>query len=356
MISPIRTFAILLLVAGAAKAAPIDCSSTKISTTGSGTQASPWRGWDVKLNAIAKTGPVVAYFPQGFYRLSQPLNLPRGSSIKGDGMELSWIVTTPTYTSAGIQALCPLNEQHQGHQRIENLTIWCPNPDNDQAGIEIRGFSHIRMINARTLGWRYGCVLDQAMMCKLDNFHAELWYPKNRVGLWLVNGPGRIAGAIDGSTNVIDVVDGNFKSVHPGQVCIADDGGYNHIIRGNNFGGTGTAVAIAGTKALTLSGNYFENFKGPSVTLSNMSFNEPRYNVNQPAATLIEGNGFWVKAPSIQCISAGTVTLISNAFAGPGEPHVIGTGNVGGAKVAEGNLCVPGAKMADGEWSGVNSE
>jgi hypothetical protein len=97
-----------------------------------------------------------------------------------------------------------------------------------------------------------------------------------------------------GFSNVIQILDNQFNN---GVIGLADDGGDNHVMQGNNFNGNSLPLRVAGTSSIVVVGNTFENQL--STGLANVLFADTSWagggavaNKGACKGGLVQGNTF----------------------------------------------------------------
>lgn len=262
----------------------------------------------------SEVGGGVLYVPQGIYKLSQALALPRFIDIAGDGMVNSTLVFTGAGTH-GITMLHPINSSTQTFCRIEGLQILGPGAASTGFGVYDRGGTEWLLRDCAIKGWKYGVVMDQSEIVTVANCDVTTCIT---AGIWLVNGPDLDPSASGGFTNRITIRECQFNGC--GQFSILDDGGIDHVIRYNNYNyATVAHLRAAGPTSLLVQGGEWE---GAPINVILTYLTLSGRGVGQPGSVCLQSNVFTqpggTAAISVQSSCAG-LTLIANGFGNMGS-------------------------------------
>lgn len=305
-----------------------------------------------RVNSIVGGG--VLYVPQGVYKLSQALALPRAVDIEGAGMVNSKLVFTGA-ASHGITMIHPINSSTQSFSRIEKLRVAGPGAGSTGFGIYDQGGTEWMMRDCFVDGWKYGVVMDQSEIVTIGNCDIAACLT---AGIWLVNGPDLNPAAGGGYTNRITIRECQFNGC--GQYSILDDGGVDHVIRDNNYNyATVAHLRAAGVTKLLVQGGEWEGAPRNVVLRADSLSGR---GVGQNGAVCFQSNDFTqpggVAAIRIESSCAG-LALIANGFSNMGGPAALvqGVANVTWLYTA-GNIFYEhvnqGGKFLDGKAASHN--
>lgn len=190
--------------------------------------------------------------PKGTYLLNAALLIYKNTTLVGEGRTN----TTLSFSHAGdgIQSTWPINSSTAVNIVLRDINIECTNGANTGGGFADVGGTFLELTNVRLKGWKYNTILDQSEIVQIDNCDFESWL---NAGIWMVNGPAHTVGANFTFTNRISVTRCQFNAGNIGY-CIADDGGGNHYIVGNNFNGGNIQYAGCAVGSLTFQNNECE--------------------------------------------------------------------------------------------------
>lgn len=233
-----------------------------ISTSNAaGANVTGWANLVTYVNTLPNGAHIQA--SRGVYNFNGPIAAPKNCMIVGEGR----VSTSFLFSNAGdgIQSTWPINSSTAVNIAIRDINIECTNGANTGGGFADVGGTFLELTNVRMKGWKYNTILDQSELVRIDNCDFESWIT---AGLWIVNGAEHTVGANGGYTNQINITRCQFNtSVGAGfGYAIADDGGANHYIVGNNFNGGNYQIWAAGVGGLTILNNEFEagtNAGGP---------------------------------------------------------------------------------------------
>jgi hypothetical protein len=199
------------------------------------------------------------YFPPGEYYIgATTIRVRRFQVLFGDDRARTWIRYDGTgdalrhdsgYRNASNGSLLTLRE----------LSVEGLNPANTGAGITLLtgGFAFVHVERIHVKGhFKYGVVFDQAEVTFLrDSIIDTGAQIPGSINAWLTNGDEHTPGLFTGFTNVLQLVNNEFRGAHTG---VMDDGGDNRLIDHNYFIGHAMALRIAGASAVRVVNNTFE--------------------------------------------------------------------------------------------------
>lgn len=254
-------------------------------------------------------GGGVLYVPQGIYRLSQALALPRTVGIVGDGPVSSRLQFTGS-ASHGITMLHPINSSTGTYSRIEGLWIEGPGAASTGFGVYDQGGTEWTLRDCVIAGWNYGLIMDQSEVAVVAGCDITRC---NTAGIWLVNGPDLNASANGEYTNRITIRECQFNTC--GEYSIIDDGGIDHVIRDNNYNyATVAHLRAAGVSNLLVQGGEWEG--APRNVILNFQTRGGR-GVGQNGAVCLQSN-YFTQSGGIASVwvasSCAGLSLIANTF------------------------------------------
>ena len=179
--------------------------------------------------------------PGGLFDISAQVNMAAGITLRGVGKSVSRLRWS--HTGRGIRMQSTVNSSSAVHISLRDLSLENTNGSNTDGGFVDNCGTFITLHNVRTVGWKYGVVLDQSEL--VDIITCDFETPI-KAGVWLVNGDEYTATASTQFTNRINInSDCQFNG---GEFGILDDGGISHNFRENNHNGATVAhIRIAGT-------------------------------------------------------------------------------------------------------------
>jgi hypothetical protein len=260
----------------------------------------------------ASVGGGTLFVPQGIYKITQALPLPRAVDITGEGMvnsRLQFVGNTH-----GITMIHPINSSTQSFSRIDGLRIAGPGAGSTGFGVYDQGGTEWMIRDCFVSGWNCALVMDQSEIITVANCDFDSCI---KAGVWLVNGPDLNPSAAGGFTNRITIRECQFNGC--GQYSILDDGGVDHVIRDNNYNyATVAHLRASGVTNLLVQGGEWEGAPR-NVVLRHDSLSGR--GVGQNGAVCLQDNAFTqpggIAAIRIESSCAG-LTLISNGFANMG--------------------------------------
>lgn len=186
------------------------------------------------------------------------INLHAGLTILGADYTSSKILYAGT--SSALRYTNPaVNSSGYGRILLRDFAISTANGANVGAAIDFKagGYAFFHVDHVYIGGsFKYGIVLDQAEVSTISRCIIENTGPASSANIWITNGDEWRAGAGLGFSNVIAIKD---NQINGGVYGIADDGGNNRTIVGNNLNGNGIAYRVAGLSGLIFNGNSLEN-------------------------------------------------------------------------------------------------
>lgn len=237
---------------------------SKLATSGSGTLADPWIGYEAAVNALpaangsALTYGANVYFPRGVYlQSSVRIRYKAGWNIIGDGIQNTIIIwsgaTLGPFFGLGNLNNTPNNNPIYMH--MSDLSIYSTGASTGGAIDDVAN-TYIHIERIRIQGFRTPLILDQSELvtvrdCIFDTF--------TRYGVWLLNSANHTVGALPNFTNQIRIEACQFNPVVGAVACINDEGGGGHSFIGNNYNGGQVGIWASNVLGLTISGaNTFE--------------------------------------------------------------------------------------------------
>lgn len=192
-------------------------------------------------------------------------------------------------TNNGTSAPTP-NTSGSGLWNMRGVKITTAVAASTAAGVEINacGYAYYNIENSHITGtFKFGLILDGTEVVNvteniLDNGSGS----STAVNLWIVDGADRTATQAAGYSNAITISGGN--QFNNGLYNIADDGGSNHYIVGNNLNGAAVGAYFAAVENLTFNGNELENTGAASGSaVANILFSDQTSNVGGIGAATV---------------------------------------------------------------------
>ncbi len=265
--------------------------------------------------ACGAAGGGEVYAPMGTY-LIVTIALPAHVTLRGFGHRgadhVSGSGTTfITKTDApAITSLFAINSSFAAHQRLLDFAVIQQGvavPTTE--GIVQVGGTFFLMRNVWVVGFKWGVVLDQTELAKLEMGGVEAC---TTAGIWLCNGPDHTPLAGAQFTNRITITG---YQVNNAGIGIADDGGTSHTFADINFNSGTTQMRFAGVNVLDVSGCECEG-----ATVRIMQFT----NLTYTAATGVgQCKSITIRSNQLSCGAGGAVDAINFVN---GDPVTI-TGN-----------------------------
>ena len=173
------------------------------------------------------------YFPTGIYKVTEKLTFTNSMSIKGDGVQNSFIWWPESSTSAGVEVtLNKVNNYLAYCANIENISLCCNMaPSSQQTGIKIIGTAILESRTVQT------CYINNVAVGLLDGgFGNSGWY----IGIELLD----TVNAIISNTSIMGSINGNEPA-------------YSSI-NGIYFHGSGTEPHSGGLTVTNTYASYFQ--------------------------------------------------------------------------------------------------
>lgn len=214
--------------------------------------------------AIDAQSSGIVQLPRGLIDHTGEFTLKANITVRGYGKMATRLRSS--HTGRGMRMQSTVNSSTAVHLKLEDFSIENTNGANTDGAIVDNCGTFIDLVNIRTVGYKYGLVLDQS---ELVNVQACDFETPIKAGIWLVNGDEYTATAAVQFTNRINVF-GNCQ-FNGGEYGIMDDGGYSHVFEWNNHNGA-TVAHIRCAGALPCSITDCEMEVGPvGVLLSALS-------------------------------------------------------------------------------------
>lgn len=217
--------------------APVQVAS--LATSGNGTQASPWAGWET----LAITDATEYRFGKGWYAYNVSPNwLKPGVAIVGEaGVNLK-------HTGTGSAFVMDAGAQVGGvwiqNVRVENLTIW--GNANTKHGLYLRGvrngaFRHLSVKDVSEAGiWTEACVTNI-----LENFRVTYHEPTQYEGFLVTPKYGIVtAGRRADWSTTWTIINPVIEGVSEAGIWFKADSYGNTVINGTSEGNTGKGVVV----------------------------------------------------------------------------------------------------------------
>ena len=251
------------------------------ATAGAGTGASPWTGWEGRLNELPAN--IEIYFTTGTYQQNTTLVAKKGWTLRGAGMGATTIIAGSTFTGDMIQwgSALTINSSVAAYLTIKDMGLHSPSANARSAAINIVGGTYVNIKNVLTAGFGIGLVLNQAEIVDVEDCDFEGSSSASVAGIYLVNGnynPSNsninTSAAKTGSTNRISIQKNQFNGGNSNFIGVYDEGGYVHSIRDNNFNAGARAVYLAGVHQGLIEGNEIEGTQADPIYIDQIMPNE----------------------------------------------------------------------------------
>lgn len=268
------------------------------------------------LSSATGTSYGFIFHPGGTIRHDSQITVPNGVTIYGNdrnACEFSYTGTSSGWrnTNPGPSGYAKVNFRH--------VKLSATNASNAGAAIEINsgGYAYYQVIDCWLFNkWKYGLILDGVENSSFDRNLIDLAGTQvGQIGIWIVNGPDRTVGQQPGFTNVIAIrenqISGNGTGIAGSCIGVADDGGNNHLIEGNNFNNHSVPLRVAGVSAFALINNSLETHAATgSATAQFTNLTLGGANVGQCVNGVIHGNGFFTD----QVATSNNLIFISQSY------------------------------------------
>lgn len=253
-----------------------------LATAGAGTSASPWAGWESRLNALPPN--IEIYFTTGTYQLNATIVAKKGWTLRGAGINATSINAGSNFTGDMILwgSSSTINTSSAAYLNIKDLGLISSDYANARsAAIDIVGGTYVNIKNVSTHGFGIGIVLNQAEIVDIEDCDFEGTLPVSLAGIYLVNGnynPSNsginTSTASPNYTNRISISKNQFNGSNSSYIGVYDEGGNVHSIRDNNFNGGARAVYIVGVHLGLIEGNEVEGTQLEPIYIDQNTPNE----------------------------------------------------------------------------------
>jgi hypothetical protein len=244
--------------------------------------------------------------PRGLIDHTGAFTLRSNLTLKGHGKLATRLRSS--HTGHGLRMSSTVNSSTAVHLELKQLSIENTNPSNAGGAFVDNCGTFIDLVSVRTVGYKFGAVLDQSEIVNIWACDFEL---PLKAGLWLVNGDEFTTTASIQFTNVINVTGCQFNA---GEYGIMDDGGYTHnFVRNNHNGASIAHIRAAGALPCTIKGCEME--VGPvGVLLSALS--ESGDTAAGAGSYKLDSNIIVVDDYAVSIESAGVIDATNNQFYG----------------------------------------
>jgi hypothetical protein len=198
------------------------------------------------------------YFPPGQYYIGRTIQLRRSQVLYGDDRTRTWIRYDGTGDAlrhdSGFR-----NASNGSLLTLRDLSVEGLNPANTGAGLTLLtgGFAYVQVQRVHLKGhFKYGVIFDQAEVTYLTDSIIDTGAGiPGSINAWLTNGDEHTPGLFAGFTNVLQLINNEFRGAQTG---VMDDGGDNRVMENNHFIGHAIALRVAGASAVRVMNNTFE--------------------------------------------------------------------------------------------------
>jgi hypothetical protein len=286
------------------------------------------------LDAIGARGGGTLFVPDGHYKVSSYLTLPKSVKIS---MSAGAVIVATHAGGGGASAgenlrngsvfysNWPSNGSTPAHIVIEGGMVRCANGANEGAAFYDNCGTFIRLRGVRAYAFKYGFVFDQSEL--VDVVECDISSAASGGAcIWIVNGSSLTAGNQGTFSNRISVKRSQINAA-PSVYGILDDGGTTHAFSDNNYNGCLNHIRAAGVLGLTVEGGEFESAAGAPIWLDFLALDGHGVGSCSQAhfdAPVIVPSG---TNPCIHIQAAGNLIFSAPFLGNTTSPKIVGTGN-----------------------------
>jgi len=261
------------------------------------------------------------HFPAGTYLHTATLVFKNNARYLGAGKSKTILKYTGSSDQAQINN--PVNGSTAANIDIADIYFYQSSAQvAGKANFADLGSSYLTFSRCKFYGAMIQLILDQTEVSRVRDCEILLGSSANSIGIWLTNGAERTATAAPMWTNQI-LIEGNQFNGSVGD-AVADDGGYDHEYRGNNFNGCTNQLRLSGTANLVIDGGEYE--LPATACLSFQSTKKSGATPPSPNQTVSINGGFFASAavvPIVFSSAAGLpyIKLTNNVFHTTGDVY-----------------------------------
>ena len=205
------------------------------------------------FNTNGDNGSHVVVTPGKSFKSTAPVVLHKNQVVDGGGTLLF------TGTGDGLQSTWTKNTSTVANIAVRDITITSNNGSSTGGGFVDLAGAGVNLRNVTFNGFAYGTIFDQTTASSITGC---VYNTQATASIWLVNGAEHTAGATALYTNEIAIEKNTFA---PTAVGIADDGGYSHTFKDNQFTGGTTQIRFNQVYNAAISGGQFLASTAPSI-------------------------------------------------------------------------------------------